>query len=199
MPEFRVKIYYLNQLTLKCPICDVCYSFYSRHITATHPDAELHCQFKCTACEHEFLSRRSVAHHCTKIHGKFNSTSRTRQDAGTLVCEFCDDRFRSMGQHIRNQHAAEASKQHDTQAATSAARFYTPREHQWFVEALSRFGRKSNIAIAKHISTEFAKLVSMHKRIFLRENPEWLSTTQSIDTSTSETNSEIDCDPLYSG
>ena len=182
MPRYEVSIVYPTQQTYRCPVYEVCFSIYSswtRHTTAAHPDDVLDLHFSCSTCEMKFASRRSVANHHTKTHGKASAPTRSDEDAGSVVCEFCEARFpsrRSMSQHVRNQHAAAASEQRAAQAATEEAgrrSLWTPHKHHLFTEALSRYGPNSNTKLASHIGSKTAKQVGMHKRIFLQDNPDW--------------------------
>ena len=173
-------IIYPSQASYRCPVCELCYSVYSswtRHLSTAHAETEITLNFKCDACDRSFVSRRAVANHHSKIHGKSTSPSRrSTEEAGAFQCSFCQQRFpskRSVAQHIRNQHPAEASEQRATQAANWEARYWTPREHQLFLDALAKFGPSSNVKIANYIETKTCKQVGMHKRIFMRDNPGW--------------------------
>ena len=123
-----------------CPVCDICFSIYSswtRHIAATHPSADLQLRFNCSACDQTFQSRRSVANHHTKTRGNSASMTRRSSGAGELVCEFCEASFptkRSMGQNIRNQHAAEARARRAERVANEESRTWTLAEHRLFLE-----------------------------------------------------------------
>ena len=118
---------------------------------------------------------------------------------------------KSRGQHIRNQHAAEASEERDTQSRQQCPRFWSPQEHSLFLDALAKYGTSSNFTIAKYIGTKTAKQVGTHKRIFLRDNPTWMSEIRRETTTncrsepiptrsdTDETESvEIEPDPIHS-
>lgn len=207
MPETSVKITYPTQQVYKCPVCGVSFSIYSswtRHIATKHADTQLQLTFGCSTCDAEFESRRSVANHHTKIHGKPTTDHRRNEEAGTWTCEFCEGRFpnkKSRSQHIRNQHAAEASEQRATQAAGADPRFWTPEEHQLFLDALQRFGPACNNTLAKHIPSKSGKQVANHKRIFLRDNPQWRARfdlgTSSIQSSSSPTTTQSASDNTY--
>ncbi len=162
MPECSVTLSYPNQPSYKCPVCDLCYSVYSsqtRHISVNHPDFRILCQFQCDACDRVFESKRSVANHHSKVHGRTSPTPQSNPEAGSFICEFCEAGFpskRSVAQHIRNQHAAEASDQRAARAAISVCRQWSLREHQLFKEALNKFGPLSNIQIANYIGSKTA-------------------------------------------
>ena len=140
-----------------------------------------------------FDSKRSIANHYTRIHGKTTTPPRNSQEAGSFSCDYCNKLYpskRSLAQHIRNQHAEEASDQRATQAAKWEARYWTERDHQLFLEALARYGPASNIQLAKHIGTKTSKQVGTHKRIFLRDHPDWIKNCPPPDSPQSKDSSE---------
>ena len=81
----------------------------------------------------------------------------------------------SLGQHVRNQHAAEASRDRAEEAANTTSRLWTPAEHALFLDALEKLGPSSNVQITGIVGTKSTKQVANHKRIFLRNNPNWMS------------------------
>ena len=181
-PDFTVTIQYPTQTVFTCPVCDVNYSIYpswTRHLT-THPDASITTSFRCSDCDCEFASRRSVSIHHSKSHGAAAPVDRTL-NSGDYQCEFCENHYpskRSLSQHIHNQHAAAASEQRDLQASQATSRLWTPSEHSLFLDALQKHGPSSNVPIARVIGTKSAKQVGVHKRIFLRDHPDWLEQRQ---------------------
>ena len=202
MPEFTTTFVYPNQQLFKCPVCGLCFSIYSswtRHSAREHSGTTIHQTFNCSACERTFESRRSVANHFTKTHGKPAEISRDCEEAGSHQCEFCNGNFpnkRSLSQHIRNQHATAASEQRAAQAAADSPtrrHLWTPEEHRLFLEAMTKFGPISNKIISRHIRSKTAKQVGMHKRIFLRDNPDW--TTNLANSETVAVNIQVNTTP----
>ena len=53
-----------------------------------------------------------------------------------------------------------------------------PQEHSLFLKALKQLGFSSNMKLAEIIDSKNAKQINMHKHIFLRNNPNWLSEAQ---------------------
>ena len=104
-----------QQSVFTCPICNTSFSVYSswtRPLTFRHPEAEIDLTFRCGECGRAFDSRRSASNHHPKRQGRATQPD-CGGEAGRLICKFCSDHFpnkRSLGQHIRNQHMAEASR-----------------------------------------------------------------------------------------
>ena len=175
-----VRLAYPSQASYKCPVCNYCYSIYSswtRHLTQVHPQANISIKFQCDDCSKSYDNKRSISTHYSKSHGKPAASSREGPDAGTLSCEFCQENFpskRSVAQHIRNRHPEEASDKRAAQAANWEERYWSTGDHQLFLTALAQFGPSSNVKIAQYIGTKSNKQVAMHKRIFLRNNPNWM-------------------------
>ena len=72
---------------------------------------------------------------------KSTAPRRMAQDAGSFVCDFCDERFpskKSVSQHVRNQHASEASNRRAAEAAQRPIRQWLDSEHALFLEALRK-------------------------------------------------------------
>ena len=140
----------------------------------TTPSVGLNLSFRCGDCGRAFESRRSVSNHHSKTHGKVGQQPDRGNNAGRFVCEFCGDHFptnRSLGQHIRNRHMAEASSQR-TAEQRSVQRLWSTEEHQRFVDTIRDLGPVSNVDIAHRIGTKSAKTVGVRKRIYLRDYPE---------------------------
>ena len=105
---------------------------------------------------------------------------RAPEGEGSHVCQYCREPMpskRSLGQHIQNQHAAEAGKDRaDREAereANPASMEWTPAEHALFMDGLERFGPSNNRDIAKLVRSKNIRQVSSHKANFLRKNPDW--------------------------
>ena len=116
----------------------------------TTPSVGLNLSFRCGDCGRAFESRRSVSNHHSKTHGKVGQQPDRGNNAGRFVCEFCGDHFptnRSLGQHIRNRHMAEASSQR-TAEQRSVQRLWSTEEHQRFVDTIRDLGPVSNVDIA---------------------------------------------------
>ena len=175
-----VRIKYPDQSVFKCPICNTGYSIYSswtRHLK-THPSEDIKVIFECSGCQKEYDNKKSISNHFTKTHGKASIDRTESPTSGSHLCEFCKQFYpnkRSLSQHIRNQHPAEASDKRDQEASQVQSNNWTPQEHSLFLEALKTLGPSSNKKIAEKIVSKNAKQVATHKRIFLRENPKWLS------------------------
>ena len=175
-----VRLAYPSQASYKCPVCNYCYSIYSswtRHLTQVHPQANISIKFQCDDCSKSYDNKRSISTHYSKSHGKPAASSREGPDAGTLSCEFCQENFpskRSVAQHIRNRHPEEASDKRAAQAANWEERYWSTGDHQLFLTALAQFGPSSNVKIAQYIGTKSNKQVALDKRIFLRNNPNWM-------------------------
>ena len=110
-------------------------------------------------------------------HKKSTPEPTTSPEEG-FSCMYCSQvlpSHRSRGQHIRNQHAAEASRDRAREAALQVPREWAPSEHALFVDALERHGPSSNTVLAEAVGTKSAKQVGVHKRIFLRDNPNWIA------------------------
>ena len=200
MLEFEVSQTYLSQLTCKCPVCKTCYSVF------THPGpgisrlvTRMPRLFASSSAMPVTGSRRAVANHHSKSHGRASTPRRAVQAAGSFNCEFCDERFPSkwsVSQHVRNQHASEASDRRTTEAAQRPTRQWLDLEDLLFLEALKEHGPSSNVVIARVIGTKTAKQVDIHKRIFLRDHPNWLESLQNEETqnegsSTLPSNAEV--------
>ena len=118
------------EATFRCPIRDLSYAMYTswtRHLKS-HPQL-VSLRFKCRECNKDFSTRRAISIHYSKTHGRAIHEVAT---VGEYPCEFCDKAFpsqKSQSQHIRNQHAAEASVQRAALASTVISRFWTEYEH----------------------------------------------------------------------
>ncbi len=164
----------------RCPVCSLSYKMFTsftRHVAKKHP-REVSFSFKCTQCDQPYRTKRSVSIHFAKAHlelsGHPSALTDSPASAEELACEYCEERLpykRSLGQHIRNQHAAEASHDSDLEAASHISRLWTDAEHALFLDAMEKHGPSSNVVIARYINSKTAKQVSMHKRIFLRDHP----------------------------
>lgn len=66
------------------------------------------------------------------------------------------------------------------------------------MQCMHKYGPHSNITIASHVSTKSAKQVGMHKRIYLRDNPNWQEILNEMFSNTSlDTQKSMDSrDPL---
>ena len=183
--NFSVEVIYPKQNVFTCPVYNNSFSIYSswtRHLSEKHPRTKIEKIFRCLDCERTFDSRRSISNHHSKTHGKATATARGNE-AGEYICEFCDDHFpakRSLGQHIRNQHAAEASHKRALEWQSTRINRWSPEEHQMFVDALNALGPGSNVAIARRVGTKSAKQVGVHKRIYLRDHPETQLQTSAV-------------------
>ena len=201
-----VEIIHPQQAVFTCPICNTSFSVYyswTRHLTFKHPDAKVDLTFRCGECERAFDYRRSVSNHHSKIHGRATQPDRG-DEAGRLICEFCSEHFpnkRSLGQHIRNQHMAEASRKRAAEWQARESTLWTTEEHQLFINALQELGPDSNVAIARRIPTKSAKQVGVHKRTYLRDHPEMRGTPTSPTplTSLSITDTPPSSAPLENG
>ena len=111
-----VVINYPNQPIYKCPFCSICYSIYTswtRHLKVVHSSHPIGITFKCNKCPEESENRHSISAHYTKAHGQVPTERPYSTKSGGLKCDFCNKYYptkRSLGQHIRNQHGAEASE-----------------------------------------------------------------------------------------
>ena len=175
----------------RCPVCSVCYKMYTsftRHLLQQH-EGLVTLSFMCTHCTYTSSSKRSVSVHHSKTHHSERAANQPGPSTSGLSasaasessihqCSYCSEVLpsrRSLGQHIRNQHAAEASRDRAEAAANTTSRLWTPAEHALFLDALERLGPSSNPDIARAVGTKSTKQVANHKRIFLRNNPNWMS------------------------
>ena len=170
----------------RCPLCAVSFKVYTsftRHLQQRH-DGLVSLSFQCDQCSAVYPSKRSVSIHYAKAHvGARDAARHSRPEGGAQpreggghVCGYCGDHMpskRSLGQHIRNRHAAEASRDRARLADNPAAREWTPAEHARFMDGLERYGTSNNRDIAGMVGTKTAKQVSSHKVNFLRNNPLW--------------------------
>ncbi len=174
-----------------CPVCSISFRLFTsftRHAANKHP-GQVQFLFECALCKQSYATKRSVSIHHAKMHSaqretidricSRNQTSSPNSSFEGLRCPYCEDVVpskRSLGQHIRNQHAAEASYDRDHDAQTiRPTREWSLDEHARFIDALEKFGPSSNIAISNAVQTKTCKQVGVHKRIFLRNNPDWIS------------------------
>ena len=175
-----VLIIYPTQTIYTCPLCQkdhAIYSSWTRHLSGDHPTHKVEMVFECSACGQQYPSKRSFATHFRKSHDDLSEPDRSQPTSGSWNCEFCTSKYptkKSLGQHVRNNHASEASEKRDHAAFQSVSRYWSDSEHQLFLNALYHLGPSSNIAISKSIGTKSAKQVGIHKRIFLRDHPNWL-------------------------
>ena len=83
---------------------------------------------------------------------------------------------RSLGQHVRNKHAAETSR--DRPAAAAAAppsRSWTPAEHALFLDALKSTACLQTWSLPRQwVPSQQSWLDGMLRRLFLRDHPRWL-------------------------
>ena len=177
-------IKYPSQTVFSCPVCRRDYAIFSswtRHLKNSHPSESFLFSFVCDTCGETFPSKRAAAQHHAHNHGPSRLDRGDQTESGSFQCHFCGSYFpskRSCSQHIRNQHPEEASDERDSSAAVAVSRFWSEEDHQLFLDALSRLGPTSNIAIAQCIPSKSAKQVGVHKRIFLRDNPDWLASAR---------------------
>lgn len=153
------------------------YFSWMRHLANEHSSTPVQTIFECLECHLEFPSKRSSANHQRSAHPGLR-TSRWSLSAGDFKCTYCNDHFPnkvSQSQHIHNQHMEQASEDWDREKAITGPRYWTKADHTSFLDALARFGPSLNIALAREIGTKDAKQVVNHKRIFLRDNPDWIS------------------------
>ncbi len=164
----------------KCPVCAASYKLYTsftRHAEASHPGA-LSFSFTCSSCSRPFTSKRAASIHFSKVHGArpVCPATTTSEEGARIPCLYCDDIFpsnRSVGQHIRCQHASEASNDRANEVSTVVQRGWTDSEHNLFLDAVRRLGLASNTAIAAFVGSKTHRQVAVHKSIFLRNNPGW--------------------------
>ena len=150
------------------------FTSFTRHIATKYKD-QVSLTYRCSRCTQSFDSKRSVSIHFSKVHVLRPQENQrdpsilpsptlhtTLVNAEGLDCRYCREKrpsMRSLGQHIRNQHAAEVSNDRDHQdAANYQSRQWTPAEHTLFVEALEKLGPSSNITIAKAIARTPSRL-----------------------------------------
>ena len=101
----------------RCPDCNTSFKVYTsftRHLMQHH-EGMVTLSFECAICSVVFSSKRSVSIHYAKAHsGAREAAHRAGGRAPeSHVRQYCREPMpskRSLGQHIRNQHAAEASK-----------------------------------------------------------------------------------------
>ena len=164
----------------KCPVCAASYKLYTsftRHAEASHPGA-LSFSFTCSSCSRPFTSKRAASIHFSKVHGArpVCPATTTSEEGARIPCPYYDDIFpsnRSVGQHIRCQHASEASTDRANEVSTVVQRGWTDSEHNLFLDAVRRLGLASNTAIAALVGSKTHRQVAVHKSIFLRNNPGW--------------------------
>ena len=190
----------------RCPVCQLSYKMFTsltRHLSAQHP-GRVEFTFKCGECSQCFSTKRSISIHYGRAHppGQRSPSSiqcRTSTISAAFQCSYCSESLpskRSLGQHVRNQHAAEASKDRAEAAANTTCREWSPAEHARFLDALEKYGPDSNVRLAAAVATKSTKQVANHKRVFLRNNPNWISHhPPPVATRHSTADSEEDCDP----
>ena len=105
-------------------------------------------QFSCDGYSQIFNTKRAVANHHSKIHGRATISLRTCQEAGSFSCEFCQKLYpskHSVAQYIRNQHPGEHSEQRVARATKWEIRYWTENDNQLFLVALAKYGPASNV------------------------------------------------------